>query len=86
MGNGRRIRRRLTPDPKPRPAPKSGFKGRYNVYACPHKHYTVTIDVDDGTTPVFLGCRRKPWTNGKERCQRCGNMTRARSSSSTKPV
>ena len=33
------------------------FKGRYNVYTCPDGHHTVTLDVDDGVTPMFLACR-----------------------------
>lgn len=34
-----------------------GFQGRFNVYTCPDGHQTVTLDVDDGVTPMFLGCR-----------------------------
>jgi hypothetical protein len=33
------------------------FKGKFNVYTCPEGHHTVTFDVDDGVTPMFLGCR-----------------------------
>ena len=32
--------------------------GRENVYTCPEcSGYTVTIDVDEGVTPMFLNCR-----------------------------
>ena len=31
---------------------------RVNVYTCPEcSGHTVTIDVDEGVTPMFLGCR-----------------------------
>lgn len=34
------------------------FKGRKNIYRCPDcGGETITIDVDDGTTPMFLACR-----------------------------
>lgn len=34
--------------------------GDKNAYWCPECHgYTVTIDVDDGVTPMFLACRAK---------------------------
>ena len=37
-------------------------KGKINVYTCSNNHKTVTIDVDNGTTPMFL------------RCETCGLM------------
>lgn len=36
-----------------------------NAYTCPVCHLnTVTIDVDPGVTPMFLGCRRTPGCTG----------------------
>lgn len=33
-------------------------QGEKNVYVCERcSHYTVTIDVDEGVTPMFLACR-----------------------------
>jgi hypothetical protein len=32
-------------------------KPRINSYDCPRGHSTVTIDVDEGVTPMFLNCR-----------------------------
>lgn len=33
-------------------------RSRENVYVCPDcEGYTVTVDVDEGTTPMFLNCR-----------------------------
>lgn len=31
---------------------------RENVYVCQQGHFNVTVDVDHGVTPMFLGCRR----------------------------
>lgn len=32
--------------------------GARNAYFCPTcKGYTITVDVDEGVTPMFLGCR-----------------------------
>lgn len=30
---------------------------RENAYICPKRHVTVTVDVADGVTPMFLGCK-----------------------------
>jgi hypothetical protein len=30
---------------------------RENAYICPKGHVTMTVDVADGVTPMFLGCR-----------------------------
>lgn len=36
------------------------FKDRKNAYYCDQcKGYVVTLDVDDGVTPMFLACRVK---------------------------
>lgn len=32
-------------------------KNRINCYTCPSGHNTVTIDINHGTTPMFLGCK-----------------------------
>lgn len=32
-------------------------KGKINVYECPDGHQTVTIDLEDGTTPMMMNCR-----------------------------
>lgn len=32
-------------------------KDKINRYTCPDGHQTITIDIDDGTTPMFLNCR-----------------------------
>lgn len=43
------------------------YKGKKNVYTCPHGHKTVTVDVDDGTTPFMLRCRQRA-DDGKHNC------------------
>ena len=35
------------------------MKGKINVYTCAFGHKTVTIDKDDGTTPMTIRCRQK---------------------------
>ena len=30
---------------------------RYNVYACESGHHNLSMDVDEGVTPMFLTCR-----------------------------
>lgn len=30
---------------------------KLNVYVCPKKHLTTTVDVDEGVTPFMLGCK-----------------------------
>jgi hypothetical protein len=36
----------------------TGFENRKNAYWCPECHgYVVTIDLDEGVTPMFLACR-----------------------------
>lgn len=43
-----------------------GFIGRENAYLCETcDRYTTTIDIDDGVTPMFLGCRVTPGCRGK---------------------
>lgn len=40
------------------------LKGRENVYTCAKcGGYTVTVDLDEGTTPFMIGCR----ASGRER-------------------
>lgn len=43
------------------------FKGKINVYTCPAGHKTVTIDTDEGVTPMMMGCRQKA-DDGKHNC------------------
>lgn len=45
-------------------------KRRINVYTCASGHDTVTIDMDHGTTPMFLGCKTcgKQATSHMYRC------------------
>lgn len=31
---------------------------RYNVYACDNGHHNLSMDLDEGVTPMFLMCRR----------------------------
>lgn len=31
---------------------------RYNVYACDNGHHNLSMDLDEGVTPMFLTCRR----------------------------
>lgn len=31
-------------------------KGARNAYVCPAGHYTVTVDLDEGTTPATIHC------------------------------
>ena len=39
-------------------APEAAGEPRENVYTCPKCHgFTVTVDVDEGVTPMFLKCR-----------------------------
>lgn len=39
--------------------------GRENVYTCQKcGGFTVTVDVDDGVTPMFMGCRAKKNCDG----------------------
>lgn len=33
---------------------------RINVYVCEYGCHTVTIDVDEGVTPMFIKCRAAP--------------------------
>lgn len=30
-----------------------------NCYTCPKGHHTVTIDIDEGVTPMFLSCKHE---------------------------
>lgn len=30
--------------------------GKKNIYTCTKEHKIVTIDIADGTTPMFIGC------------------------------
>jgi hypothetical protein len=38
---------------------KSDLTGQRNVYICPAKHRTVTIDRDKGVTPMMLSCKHE---------------------------
>ena len=40
---------------------------KINVYTCPKGHKTVTIDTDEGVTPMKLMCRQKD-DDGKHNC------------------
>ena len=31
-------------------------QNKINAYICPKLHHTITIDIDQGTTPMFLQC------------------------------
>lgn len=42
-------------------------QGMINVYQCPKGHKTVTVNRDDGTTPMMLRCRQKD-DDGKHNC------------------
>ena len=33
------------------------MKSPFNIYRCPRGHETITIDLDEGTTPFMIGCR-----------------------------
>lgn len=56
MSNRRRLGTGRTSPPPPNSP--SGFNGRENAYRCRDcGGLTVTIDVDDGVTPMFLACR-----------------------------
>lgn len=40
--------------------------GSINAWECPVcGHLTVAVHVDEGVTPMFLGCRRKPGCTGR---------------------
>jgi hypothetical protein len=43
------------------------MKGKINMYTCPKGHVTVTIDTDEGVTPMMLRCRQKD-DDGKHNC------------------
>lgn len=43
------------------------MKGMINTYTCPSGHVTVTIDTDEGTTPMMLRCRQRA-DNGQHNC------------------
>jgi len=43
------------------------MENKINVYTCPKGHKTVTIDTDEGTTPMMLMCRQKD-DDGKHNC------------------
>lgn len=42
---------------------KAGDKNAYYCDLC--KQYTITIDVDEGVTPMFLGCRATEGCKGR---------------------
>lgn len=42
-------------------------ENKINTYTCPHGHVTVTIDTDEGVTPMMLRCRQKA-DDGKHNC------------------
>jgi hypothetical protein len=51
-------RRRLKAAPEPLAPRATPFRERLNAYRCDDcGRYTVTIDRDEGVTPMFLGCR-----------------------------
>jgi hypothetical protein len=41
--------------------------GKINTYTCPHGHVTVTINTDEGVTPMMLRCKQKA-DDGKHNC------------------
>lgn len=43
------------------------YKGKINTYTCPNGHVTVTIDTDDGVTPMMIRCRQRD-VDGKHNC------------------
>lgn len=43
------------------------YNGQKNVYTCPAGHKTVTIDLDEGTTPFILRCQHRI-NDGKHAC------------------
>jgi hypothetical protein len=43
------------------------YKGKINVYSCPAGHTTVTIDTDEGVTPMMLRCTKRA-KDGKHDC------------------
>jgi hypothetical protein len=42
-------------------------ENKINVYTCPAGHRTVTIDRDEGVTPMMMVCRQKA-EDGKHNC------------------
>jgi hypothetical protein len=42
-------------------------KNKINTYKCSKGHITVTIDIDEGVTPMMLRCRQRD-DDGKHNC------------------
>jgi hypothetical protein len=43
------------------------MENKINTYTCPNGHVTVTVDTDEGTTPMMLRCRQRA-SDGKHNC------------------
>jgi len=43
------------------------MENKINTYTCPKGHITVTVDVDEGTTPMTMRCRQRD-DDGKHNC------------------
>lgn len=49
-------------------------KGQINVYVCPAGHKTITENLDDGTTPMIIGCEHpRPYSSTLP----CGEMAKS---------
>lgn len=46
---------------------KMSYRGKINIYTCPAGHTTVTIDIDEGVTPMMIRCTKKA-EDGKHNC------------------
>lgn len=57
---------------------------KINTYTCIKGHITVTIDIDEGTTPMILRCRQKD-DNGKHNCTEFANSAWYNCDQSLKP-
>lgn len=62
----------MASNPPTEATPSMSFKGCFNVYRCPDGHLTVTKDVDDGVTPMFLACRHDGTTDCGQRAVSAG--------------
>lgn len=43
------------------------MNNKINTYTCPYGHVTITIDIDEGVTPMMLRCKQKA-NDGKHNC------------------
>lgn len=43
------------------------MRPKKNIYTCPAGHDTITVDVDEGVTPMMLRCRQRV-ADGKHNC------------------